>query len=361
MGIYVNVSRTKVFRSHTNVFYGLEQVHVRCMNRRFLRLELAASLGMTLAVLPAAAQMATQTALNVETRDLSGRTQATASVTVTGADGLPASGVVNLVDGDRQLSQVALDGKGEATTAIGLLGGNHALRAVYSGDTAHQQSTSVTSSVAGQTGTPNFSIALSAVPPFTLPLNVSAGNTGTVAVTIVPQNNAALTGPMFVTLSCSGLPELATCAFTPESLEILPSTPASCPSGSPVSSCPPISSMLIQTQAEKASRTSPVVPGGRKANPIAWATLLPGILGLGGLAFGVRRRSWLSRLTLVALLGLVTMMGTTACAPLYNYYHHGPTPAPATPTGTFNVTVTAQSSDGVTAITNSTTMVLTIQ
>ncbi len=93
---------------------------------------------------------------------------------------------------------------------------------------------------------------------------------------------------------------------------------------------------------------------------VAWAILLPGMLGLGGLAWGARRRRWLQRLALVALIGLVTALGTTACKPLYNYYNHGPVPNPATPSGTYTVTVTAQSSDGVTAITNNTTMVLTV-
>ena len=85
------------------------------------------------------------------------------------------------------------------------------------------------------------------------------------------------------------------------------------------------------------------------------------MLGLGGLAWGARRRKWLQRLALMGLIGLVTTLGTTACSPLYYYYHHGPTPTPSTPTGTFNVTITAQSNNGVTAITNSTTMVLTVQ
>jgi len=334
---------------------------VRSINRRILRLDLVAGLGlMALAVIPARAQqMATQTALNVATRDLSGRTQATASIAVTGADGLPASGIVNLVDGNRYLAQVVLDSQGKATTIVGLPGGNHALRAVYSGDTAHLESASASSDVTGQSGTPGFSVALSAVPPATLPLSVTDGNSGSVTVTVIPQDNATLTAPMFVTLSCSGLPSLATCAFTPESLEILPTTLASCPSGSDPSSCPPVSSMLIQTQAQRADRAVPTA--GRKRNAIAWAVLLPGVLGLGGLSFVGRRRRWLNQIALVALIGLVTMLGTTACAPLYNYYHHGPTPAPATPTGTYNVTVTAQASNGVTAITNSTTMVLTIQ
>jgi hypothetical protein len=190
---------------------------------------------------------------------------------------------------------------------------------------------------------------------------VKAGQAGTVAVTITPQDNSALSAPMFITLSCSGLPTLASCTFTPESIEILPTTPVSCPTGSPAASCPPVSAMLIQTQGMGTSRAVPTTPLGRKSSPIAWAILLPGMLGLGGLAWGARRRAWLSRLALLAMIGLVTTLGTTACNPLYYYYNHGPTPTPATPTGTFNITVTGQSANGVTAITNSAPMVLTVQ
>jgi hypothetical protein len=341
----------------------LEKVYVTGISCRNLRLKLVAGLGMALAVLPVAAQqIASQTALNVETRDHSGRTSASASVTVTGADGLPASGVVNINDGKRQLAQIALNSDGQATSVVPLPAGDHALRAVYLGDALHLGSASVTSSVTGQTSaTPNFAISLAAVAPSTLPLTVTAGTSGTIAVTIIPEDNAALTAPMFVTLSCSGLPSLSSCAFTPETLEILPTTPTSCPAGSPVSSCPPVSSMLIQTQGQGTSQIVRPTPMGRRSSPIAWAVLLPGMLGLGGLAWGARRRAWLQRLALVALVGLVTTLGTTACSPLYYYYHHGPTPTPATPSGTYNVTVTAQSSNGVTAITNSTTMVLTVQ
>jgi hypothetical protein len=85
------------------------------------------------------------------------------------------------------------------------------------------------------------------------------------------------------------------------------------------------------------------------------------MLGFGGLAWGARRRSWLQRLSLVLLVGLVATLGTTGCSPLYNYYNHGPTNPHETPAGTFNVTVTGQSSNGVTATANSTTLVLTVE
>jgi len=345
---------------------------VKEINRRGLRLEWVAGLGLALALLPAQAQqMASATSLNVETSDVSGRTQASASVAVTGADGLAASGVVSLEEGSRQLAQVALDGQGKAAVVVALSAGAHTLRAVYAGDATHLASASAASDVTGAaSASPNFTLTLSAVAPSTLPLKVTAGQTGTVAVTIVPQDNAALNAPMFVSLSCSGLPALSSCTFTPESIEILSTTPASCAAGSPASSCPPVSSMLIQTQGQGGASGASALPGAlpRRGSTAVWAIVLPGMLGLGGLAWGTkfgraRGKHWLQRLALVGLLGLFTILGTTACSPLYSYYHHPPldSPTPPTPSGTFNITVTGQSSNGVTSISNNTTMVLTVQ
>jgi hypothetical protein len=336
------------------------------MDCRGLRLNFAAGLSLALAIpaLSAAAApgIATQTILNIETHDQSGRTLATASMTGSGADGTPASGPGILEESGRHLAEAVLNKDGQATSVVPLPAGDHALRAVYAGDVSHLGSTSGTSNVTGQSSaTPNFAVSLSAVAPSSLPLTITNGSSGTVAVTITPQDNAALTAPMFVTLSCSGLPSLASCAFTPESVEILPTTPGSCAPGSAPSACPPVSSMLIQTQRQGTTQVVPPARLGRGNSPVAWAILLPGMLGLGGLAWGARRHRWLNRLVLLALLGLVTTLGTTACNPLYYYYNHGPTVTPSTPTGTFTITVTGQSSNGVTAITNSTTMVLTVQ
>jgi hypothetical protein len=151
---------------------------------------------------------------------------------------------------------------------------------------------------------------------------------------------------MFVTLSCSGLPDQAACTFTPENVEILPNATA-----------PLTSSVVIATQA--ASTASAGHPG---SNTMAWAFLLPGALGLGGLAWGARRRPWLNRLSLLGLLTFVAVLGTTACNARYDYFNHGPPQNPATPAGTYTVTVTAQSSNGVTAITPPpATLALTVQ
>jgi hypothetical protein len=64
---------------------------------------------------------------------------------------------------------------------------------------------------------------------------------------------------------------------------------------------------------------------------------------------------------MLTLIGLVTMLGTTACNPRYYYFNHGPPTNVPTPSGTYTVTVTAQSSNGVSAITIPTTIVLTVQ
>ena len=90
-------------------------------------------------------------------------------------------------------------------------------------------------------------------------------------------------------------------------------------------------------------------------------SLFPELLGLAGFAFSARRRSCLQRLSLLALVALITMLGTTACNARYYYYNHGPPRNPPTPAGTYTVDVTAQSSNGVTAITHTTTLAFTVK
>jgi hypothetical protein len=319
------------------------------MIRRGLRLEIVAGLGIALAMpaLALAAEssqtLATQTTLAAETRDQGGRTQATFTVTVTGEDGLPATGAVALNDHGKPLAGAALNAQGQAKIQIALPGGDHLFRAVYSGNATHRSSTSLTNGVQANTsGTPGFSVS---VAPATLSL--TAGQFGTVVTSVTPSNAASLTAPMFVTLSCSGLPDQASCTFTPENVEILPGATAAI-----------TSSMVIQTEA---ASTTTAVPGPKpNSNPVAWAFLLPGALALAGIAWGGRRR-WLTRLSLMALVGLVSVLGTTACNPRYDYLNHGPPQNPATPAGTYTITVVAQSSNGITAITQPTTLALTVK
>jgi hypothetical protein len=319
------------------------------MNRRALRLNWVAGLGLTLALpaLAAAASTATQTTLAVQTHDTNGRTQANATVTVTDASGSPATGAVIFKDGTSQLAGVALDANGQATAAITLSGGAHSLRAVYAGDSTYQGSSSDASSVQAQTsGSADFTMAVSPAS-----VSVTAGTSATVTVSVTPVNNSSLSAPMYVTLSCSGQPNESSCSsFTPSQVSILSTTTGALTSDE-----------VISTQAEGTTRLVPPAGSHRSAHPVEWALLLPGIFGLGGLAWGARRRRWLQRIALVALVGLVSLIGTTACNSRYDYYHHGPTTTPATPSGTYTITITGQSSTGVSSITESTSLALTVK
>ena len=323
----------------------LEQAHVRGTIGRGLRLVLIGALSVAgSAALAATDSLGTQTRLEahtrVENRNGSNLTQGVFSVSVTGQDGRPATGAVTLEDGGKALAGAALNANGAAEIAIDLAAGKHTLRAVYAGDAAHAGSASATAQVTAEdsSGAPDFQLAVS---PATMTL--TQGQNGSAMVTLTPVNANALTGPMFVTLSCSGNPDQSSCTFTPQNVEIQPNTTTAV-----------TSDMVMATQAT-GSRGALTTRG----NGTALAILLPGGLGLAGLAFGARGRGW-ARLMLIAFVALATSLGMTACAPLYNYYNHGPNPNLPTPAGTYQMNITAQSSNGVSATTHSTQFVLTV-
>jgi len=322
---------------------------VRRLTGRGLRPELvAAGLGIALALpalaLPAGQTgVATETTLNTELRDQNGLTQATLSISVAGKDGLPAAGAVVIEDRGEPVAGVALDADGHATAALSLNPGDHQLTAAYAGDATHEASVSRSAAVSAATGgTPDFSIS---VAPGSLSLQ--QGQSGTIAVSITPVNGASLTAPMFVSLSCAGLPDQSTCTFTPTNLQVLPNATAAVNS-----------SMVIATVAGSNTRLS--APQMGRSNAATWCLLLPGALGLAGLAFGARRKAWLSRLSLLGLLALITVLGTVGCSPLYDYRNHGPPHNLPTPAGSYTLHVTAQSSNGVTAVAHTTSLALTV-
>jgi Bacterial Ig-like domain (group 3) len=346
----------------------LEQVHVIGINCRKLRLHWVAGCGIALALFPAAGAfgltttsttLSTQSSTQACPTSGSTTTLTTLTIAVTGSGGVP-SGTVNIFDNASvspvQIASATLNSSGQATVSLFLNNGSHTLQADYAGSSTYaaSNSTYASASISTQCNT-DFTISVSNISPATSgAMTLTAGQSGTATVTVTP-SQAFITSlndtgaPAFITVSCSGLPTLSSCTFTPESLELLPGQDAGV-----------ISSMLIETQAQTAGAVPPAAAG-HKNDPVAWAILLPGMLGLGGLAWGARRRRWLQRLSLVALAGLVATMGTTGCNPRYYYYNHGPGNPPATPSGTYTVMVAGQSSNGVTAITNTTTFQLTIQ
>jgi hypothetical protein len=255
-----------------------------------------------------------------------------------------------------QLASADLNSEGTAVVTVPLATGSNSLTAAFVANTADLSSTSTPAVVASVAAQCDYTVGVSNLAPASTPADALAntltpGQTGTATVSVYPSAAfvSSLSAPSFIALSCSGLPDYATCSFTSPSVEIVPGDYAAV-----------TSSMQIQTVAASTTSISPAPHPGKGSSPIAWAFLLPGALGLGGLAWGTRRRRWLSRLSLVVLTCLMTLLGATACNPRYNYEHHGPVPNPATPAGTYTVTVTAQSSNGVTADISSTTIVLTV-
>lgn len=316
--------------------------------RRGVRLEWMTGMALALALpaLGALAQsttVATQTTLRTETSDQAGRTRATVHAAVTDSDGKPATGAVVLTDHGVQISGVSLSTTGTAKIPVDLAAGTHQLQAIYKGDSTHASSVSSSASVhALTTGTPDFAITISPAS-----LSLTAGNTGDVKVSVKPENASALSSPMFITLSCSGIPDESACTFTPSTVEVEVGATAAV-----------TSDMVMTTQAQSGKL---VVPGKPVGNATALAILFPGVLALGGLAWGARRRRFLSRLSLMVMLGLVAMAGTTGCNPQYGYQNHGPIPNQPTPSGNYTVKVTGQYSNGVTAITHYTNLALTVK
>jgi hypothetical protein len=300
-----------------------------------------AVLGVALALPALAAAQATQTRLSAETRDTAGHTQANLSIAVDPDNAVPATGSVVIMDGKQSLAGGALDAGGKAQISVDLLPGAHNLKAVYSGDGAHKASVSDATAVAAAvSATPDFAVSIA---PATLSL--TAGQSGNATASVIPVNASSLTAPMFVTLACSGMPDQSSCSFTPTNVEILPNSTTAV-----------TSSLVVSTQA-KGTRGA---LQSAKDDHIALAILLPGTLGLAGFAFSVRRRRWLSRISLIAMVGFVATVGTTACAPRYDYFNHGPNYNLPTPAGTYTISITAQSSDGVAATTHTTSFALTV-
>lgn len=333
---------------------------------RSLRLHWIAVLGIALALSPAvraipAATFSTTLTKQSSTQPCAASEQLTTALTtltisVTSSSGTPQGMVLIQDNGDTTtpIASATLNPTGQAIVSLYLSDGPHSLVAVYTANSIDYPSSAVTANISLQCSSP-FAIAVSGITPSTSgAMTLTPGDTGTATVTVTPSQEyvaslGTIGSPAFVTVSCSGLPTLASCAFTPQILEIVPGQDAG------VSS-----SMLVQTSSPTV-RAVPPAPLRHRSSPVAWAVLLPGMLGLGGLAFGARRRRWLARLSAVLLVGLVATLGAAGCNPQYYYYHYPPTNPTQTPSGTFNVMVTGQSSNGVTATTINTTMVVTVQ
>ena len=333
-------------KSGESVSFSHGAVRVRGRNGRRWRLEAVAGLGIALAVsaLAAGAQSptlaVTTSASSAQTNPAGTCQLTTATVNVTGS-----SGTVTIEDGTTSLGSQPLNASGQASFTFALANGSHSLSAVFGASTSPSQVVSVS----GQCSVP-YAVTVSSLQPSS---TLTAGETGTAIVTVTPlPGYVASLGstPGFITLSCSALPELSSCVFSPADVEILPGQFEGV-----------TSNFSLQTQAAGTAKTRPPAGTRRRNGPLIWALLLPGLLGIGSLAWRVRGPFWTGRLMLLALLSLMTVLGTTGCNPLYRYYHDKPPVNNPTPAGTYKIFVTAQSTTGVSADLNSTTLTFTVK
>ena len=231
-----------------------------------------------------------------------------------GTSGTPA-GSVTFNNGTATLGMATLDGTGTATySTTALPVGSASVSAAYPGSSSFAASaSSAVTVVVNAPPPPDFSIAAS---PATL--TVAQGASGTSTITIAPLNgfNAA------VTFSCSGLPNAASCTFSPTTVT---------PNGTQAIT----TSMTVTTTAASASLLHPL--SSHPGTPLL-ALVLPGLgalLGLSNLRKGVPASR---RLLGMGILALTMAFGLGACG--------GGSMAPSNPgtmPGTSLVTITGTS------------------
>jgi hypothetical protein len=233
----------------------------------------------------------------------------TATVTnaTTGSTGTP-TGTVTFFDGTTSIGSATLNGSGVASTTIPVLStATHSITAVYGADTNFNGSTSS---------------AVQLVVDYSVSANPSsvvmhAGQTATSTFTVTP--TGGFTGP--VTFSCSTLPSLATCSFSPASLNV---------AGVPIST-----TLTITTAGSSASLAPPQRGIGNGPLFAMWGSF--GLMGI--VLMGTMRRRDKKTMTtrILQFFGLALLLLAIAGC--------GGGKA-STPTGTSSITVTATSGSG---------------
>jgi len=231
---------------------------------------------------------------------------ATVANASSGSIGTP-TGTVTFFDGTTSIGSAQLNASGVASTTIPVLStATHSITAVYGADTNFNGSTSSAAQlVVDYSVTANPSAVV-----------LHAGQSATSTFTVTP--TGGFTGP--VTFSCSTLPALATCSFSPASLNV---------AGVPIST-----TLTITTAGSSAS----LVPPQKNNNgPLfaMWSAF--GLLGI-VLMGTMRQRDTKTRTTRVLqFFGLALLLLAIAGC--------GGGKA-STPTGTSSITVTATSGSG---------------
>jgi hypothetical protein len=272
--------------------------------------------GATLALTPSA------TSINYGDSD-------TLTATVTASlPGRPTpTGTVSFYDGTTLLGTGALSGSTVSYALDPLAVGTHTIKAVYSGDTNFDTTTSVTTTIIVTTVAPAFTLTGS-------PSSVSVTGGGQGVVTLGLAANSTFSGA--VTLTCSGMPANGTCAVNPGSVTL-------------ASNGSSTATLVIGTTADHAELQQPVSPWQTPATGLSLAA----IFGV----FITRRK----RLRMFSALGLVAFLSVGAmlvgCGDSGNPKNKSAlTVAP----GPYTVTVTATPASGSSVAAQTTTVSVTV-
>jgi hypothetical protein len=191
------------------------------------------------------------------------------------------TGTVTFLDGSNSLGVAQLSASGGATLGLASLPvGTNSISASYGGDANDSASTSAAITV--DVSTPEYALVVS-----TSSVNLTPGQRSTLAVTLIPENGFNLP----ITLTCSGLPQGANCAFDPSTVT---------PSGTPVMSTVTITAPAMMAQEWRHA------PRGARGGQLVFAWVMPWgfipLLGFAKTRRGSRIGRWLFRLTLTAAL-----------------------------------------------------------
>jgi Pro-kumamolisin, activation domain/Bacterial Ig-like domain (group 3) len=209
--------------------------------------------------------------------------------------------------------------------------GTHTISASYSGDPSFNSSSTTQSQAF--TITPGF---FAAIPSAQSTVMISSpGGSGQSSVSIANSTNFSGT----ITLSCSGLPSEASCTFSPSSITA---------NGTPNTATVSIS----------VSTTAVTTAANRQSHPSSQFLFLQLPIGFGlfGFVLLAGNRKFRSHGLMVLLLLLAVIAPVSGCGGGGGGGKSGPPPNPGTPTGSYNVTVTATS--GSTASTTGFTLVV---
>jgi Bacterial Ig-like domain (group 3)/FG-GAP-like repeat len=239
-------------------------------------------------------------------------TGVTFTATVSSTTAGTITGMVTFLDGATSLGTGTLAG-GVATFATSTLAaGSHSITAQYAGDVNYAGSTSA---VVTQTVNTGGDFSVSANPTA---LTIVAGQSGSLAFTVTPQNGSTQT----LTFSCGNLPSASACAFVPTSIT-LDGTHAA----------------MTQVTISTTARKSAAMPVGAARPPMPGNLLrmisvcLAGIFGL--LLIRRRNASWRVVLAMLVLAIPVTLLVSCSNAPGSTSGGGG------TPAGMSQVTITA--------------------